>query len=107
MCQVDKIFHFYILIYVFYQQSLKEVKYNLFPEVFGLGGHVKVDNIKPSETLLFSINTSMALGFVKRIQSGVLEVNLKNPIVPFKGDSAGVARNMGGHWRLIGHGEIV
>ncbi len=83
------------------------VKFNLFPEVFGLSGHVKVDQIKPSETVLLSINTSMTVGMVKRISKDSMEVTLKIPVIPFKGDNVGIARNMNNHWRLIGYGEII
>jgi len=32
---------------------------------------------------------------------------LNIPIIALKGDNVGVARNINGHWRLIGFGEIV
>lgn len=83
------------------------IKYKLFPEVFGIAGHVKADPIKASETLLLSVNTSMSLGIVKRVHGDEIELNLKVPIVPYKGDNAGIARNINNHWRLIGYGEII
>lgn len=83
------------------------VKYNLFPEVFGVGGHVKVEQIKPSEMLMLSVNTSMSVGIVKKMKKDIIELSLKIPIVPFKRDNVGIARNIGNHWRLIGYGEIV
>lgn len=83
------------------------IKHKLFPEVFGLGGHVKVDQVKPSESLMLSVNTSMTLGIVKHIRSDILEMNLKVPIIVFKGDNVGIARNINGHWRLIGFGEVL
>ncbi len=83
------------------------IKHSLFPEVFGVGGHMKVEQIKPSEMIMISLNTSMTVGIVKHIRKEVIEIHLKIPIVPFKGDNAGIARNIGNHWRLIGHGEIV
>ena len=83
------------------------IKYNLFPEVFGVGGHVKAEQIKPSEMLMLSINTSMTVGVVKHIKRDVIEMSLKIPLVPFKGDNVGIARNINNHWRLIGYGEIV
>ena len=83
------------------------IKYNLFPEVFGVGGHVKAEQIKPSEMLMLSINTSMTVGVVKHIKRDVIEMSLKIPLVPFKGDNVGIARNVNNHWRLIGYGEIV
>ena len=83
------------------------VKYSLFPEVFGVGGHIKAEQIKPSEMLMLSVNTSMTVGLVKRIKKDVIELSLKIPLVPFKGDNVGIARNVNNHWRLIGYGEIV
>jgi len=84
-----------------------KLKYKLFDEVFGLNGHVKVEDIKPSETLMLSINTSITGGVVKYIKQNLIEMSLRVPVVQFKGDSVGIARNMNGHWRLIGRGEIV
>lgn len=84
-----------------------DIKHILFPEVFGIAGHKKVEPIKASETLLLSVNTSMSLGIVKRIRGNEIELNLKVPIVPYKGDNVGIARNINNHWRLIGYGEII
>jgi translation initiation factor 2 subunit 3 len=83
------------------------VKYNLFPEVFGTGEHMKVEPLKASEMLMLSINTSMTVGMIKHIRKDSIEIHLKIPVVPFKGDNAGIARNIGNHWRLIGYGEIL
>jgi translation initiation factor 2 subunit 3 len=84
-----------------------KVNYNLFPQVFGLSGNVKAENIKMSEMLMLSIGTSMTVGIVKQIKGDTIELNLKVPIVSFKGDNVGIARNMANHWRLIGYGDIV
>lgn len=83
------------------------VKCSLFPEVFGVGGHLKAEQIKISEMLMFSVNTSMTVGVVKKMKNNVIDVSLKIPIIPFKGDNVGIARNINNHWRLIGYGEIV
>jgi len=45
-----------------------KINYKLFPEVFGLGNQMKVAPLKPSETLLLSINTSLTIGIIKRIK---------------------------------------
>jgi len=84
-----------------------KVKYNLFPEIFGILGHTKVEALKPSEIILLSVNTSMSLGVIKKLHGDVIELSLKIPMVPFKGDNAGIARNINNHWRLIGYGEIL
>jgi translation initiation factor 2 subunit 3 len=83
------------------------LKFELFKEVFGLGGHMKVEGIKPSETLMLSVNTSITGGNVKKVKGDEIDVSLKVPIVPRKGDTVGIARNVAGHWRLIGYGKIL
>ena len=83
------------------------VKFTMFPEVYGAGGHVKAESIKPSEMLMLSINTSMSVGVVKHVKKDTMDLSLKIPIVPFKGDNIGIARNVNQHWRLIGYGEII
>ncbi|MEK6910466.1 MAG: translation initiation factor IF-2 subunit gamma [Nanoarchaeota archaeon] len=84
-----------------------KVKYNLFPEVFGVSTNMKVEPLKASEALLLSINTSMTIGVIKRIQKNEIELTLKMPVVLFKGDNVAISRNLAGHWRLIGWGEVV
>lgn len=87
--------------------NVLKLKYTLFPEVFGLSGDIKVEQLKASELLLLSINTSMTVGMIKKLGKGDMEVNLKLPAVFFKGDNVALSRNMGNHWRLIGYGEII
>ena len=87
-------------------QSLK-LKYNLFPEVFGLHEKIKVEPIKQSELLMLSVNTSTTGGNVISLRGNEIEIGLKVPTIAFKGDNVGIARNIKGHWRLIGHGKIV
>ncbi len=84
-----------------------KVKYKLFNEVYGSSGHIKVDNLKTAETLMLSVNTATTGGNVKAVRGDEIEIELKVPISEFKGDNVGIARNIGGHWRLIGYGEIV
>ncbi|OIO41436.1 translation initiation factor IF-2 subunit gamma [Candidatus Pacearchaeota archaeon CG10_big_fil_rev_8_21_14_0_10_31_9] len=85
--------------------SLK-VKATHFKEVFGLEGHVGVEDFRPGETLMLSVNTSVTIGKVIRVKDGVIEFQLNIPVVPFSGDNVGIARNINGHWRLVGFGEI-
>jgi len=87
-------------------QQIK-LKYKLFNEVFGINEKITVGPIKLSEVLLLSINTSTTGGAVSHLRDDELDISLKVPIVTFKGDNAGIARNIQGHWRLIGHGRII
>lgn len=87
-------------------ESLR-VKFSLFPEVFGISGHQKVEPLKPSEMIMLSVNTSRSLAVIKRIHNNELELNLKIPIVPLIGENVAIARNVNNHWRLIAYGEII
>ena len=82
------------------------LKYTIFPEVFGLAGHIKVEETKKGETLMLSINTSITGGSVTLVEKNKISLSLKVPAVFFKGDNVGIARNVAGHWRLIGYGEV-
>ena len=72
-----------------------------------MSGHEAVENIKTQEMLLVSANTSISVGSVIKVSGGELELDLRIPVVVFKNDNVGIARNIGGHWRLIGWGEII
>lgn len=65
-----------------------------------------VDNFKTKETLMLSVNTTITVGVVEKIKEDELTLNLSIPIVARSGDNVGIARNMDGHWRLIGVGEV-
>jgi len=56
---------------------------------------------------MLSANTTITVGTVEKIKDDEVELNLNIPIIALKGDSVGVARNIGNHWRLIGWGEIL
>jgi translation initiation factor 2 subunit 3 len=83
------------------------MKYTLFEEVFGTGKHEPVQGIKPNEMLMLSLNTSITVGQVTKTGKDSVDLSLKIPVVPLKGESIGIARNLNGHWRLIGFGEII
>ena len=88
-------------------QNKAKIKVKLFKEVIGTEKKQPVENIKVNEMILLSVNTSVTVGQVIKIQQDNIELSLKIPIVPLKGNKIGVARNLQGHWRLIGWGEIV
>lgn len=84
-----------------------KLKYTLFPKVYGASTEAKVEEIKKGETLMLSINTSITGGTVNNTTKNDLAISLRIPSVFFKGDNVGIARNIQGHWRLIGYGEII
>lgn len=80
------------------------IKHQVFKEQIG---GVPIPALKPGETLMLSINTSVTVGSIIKLNKDEAEISLKIPIVPFKNDKVGLARNINNHWRLIGHGEIL
>lgn len=84
-----------------------KLKYELFPEVYSGNEKIRVEPIKNSEILLLSINTSTTGGSVNSVKDKEFEVSLKVPIITFKNDNIGIARNINGHWRLIGYGTVI
>jgi len=84
-----------------------KVKYELFKEVLGSEKNDPVQPLKTPELLMLSINTTTSVGQVKKLKGNEVDLALKIPIVPLKGESIGLARNLNGHWRLIGFGTIL
>ncbi len=84
-----------------------KIKSNIFKEVLGAKEQPKVEPIKTREMLMLSINTTISVGTVKKIDKDDIELSLNIPGVLLKGDQVGIARNIDGHWRLIGFGKIL
>lgn len=84
-----------------------KIKTELFKEVLGEEKEKKVEELKTKEMLMLSVNTTITVGTVEKISGNNVEMNLNIPIVALTGDNVGIARNVDGHWRLIGFGEII
>jgi translation initiation factor 2 subunit 3 len=86
-----------------------KLKLNLFKEIVGakVKESIKIEPIKTNENLMLSVNTATTVGLVISARNETADLSLKIPIVPFKGDRVGIARNYNGHWRLVGWGEII
>ncbi len=88
-------------------ESKIKIKHTLFEEIHSHGKSIKVKNIEKGEMLMLSINTSITGGSVIETTKEQISINLKIPAVFFIGDNVGIARNIDGHWRLIGYGEVI
>jgi len=88
-------------------KSTIKLKYHLFKEIFGERERMKVEPLKTTELIMLSVNTTITVGNITKITPNDVEMNLRIPICDFKGENAGMARNIHGHWRLIGYGELV
>lgn len=84
-----------------------KIKTQLFKEVLGISEHKEVVPLKTKEMLMLSVNTTITVGTVEKINKNEIELFLNIPIVLLKGSNVGIARNVGGHWRLIGFGEVI
>ena len=84
-----------------------KIKSNLFKEVLGAKEQPKVEPIKTREMLMLSINTTISVGTVEKISDDEIELVLNIPVIALKGDQVGIARNIDGHWRLIGFGKVL
>lgn len=93
-----------ILPEITYKVNLKP---HIFKEIFGATEKQKVEELKTKEMLMLSVNTTITVGVVESIKENEITLNLNIPIVAIKGDNTGIARNINGHWRLIGWGEVI
>jgi len=84
-----------------------KIKTQLFQEILGISERKEVAPLKTKEMLMLSANTSITVGTIEKINKDEAELFLNIPIVAIKGDNVGIARNIEGHWRLIGFGEII
>ncbi|MDP1729490.1 MAG: translation initiation factor IF-2 subunit gamma [archaeon] len=84
-----------------------KIKFHLFDKVFGTDENTKVENLKPSELIMLSVNTGITVGMIKTIKGNEAEIHLRIPIVPIKSGNIGIARNINNHWRLIGFSELI
>ena len=84
-----------------------KIKTQLFKEVLGISEHKEVSALKTKEMLMLSVNTTISVGTVEKINKNEIELFLNIPIVLLRGSNVGLARNVAGHWRLIGFGEIL
>jgi translation initiation factor 2 subunit 3 len=83
-----------------------KINYSLFKEVLGVAENQPITPIKTKEMLMLSINTTITVGIVEKIKGNEIDLSLNIPVIALKGDNLGIARNLNGHWRLIGWGEV-
>jgi translation initiation factor 2 subunit 3 len=84
-----------------------KIKFKVFDEIMIEREKIKVENIKTPEMLMLSVNTSITVGNVIRINNNEFEIKLRAPVIAPLKSTVGIARNILGHWRLIGFGEII
>lgn len=84
-----------------------KLKFKLFNEVLGTSDKREVESIKTKEMLMLSVDTTITVGTVEKLKDNEIEISLNIPVVALEGNNVGIARNVEGHWRLIGFGEVM
>lgn len=84
-----------------------KIRYTLLNEISGSVENEQVEQIKIKDMLMLSSDTTITIGTVERIVKNEIELSLNIPIIALLGNHVGIARNVKGHWRLIGWGEFV
>jgi translation initiation factor 2 subunit 3 len=75
--------------------------------VVGSKDLLKVDSIRPRETLMLTLGSATTLGVVKSVKSNSLEIELKRPLVVWSKDlRIVISKQIGGRWRLVGWGVV-
>jgi len=84
-----------------------KIRSEIFKEIFGEEGNKPIDPLKTKDMLMLSVNTTITVGVVEKIEKDVITLSLNIPIVALEKDNVGIAKNIDNHWRLIGLGEII
>ncbi len=82
------------------------VDLQLFDQAVGSSTLIKVDKVKPTETLRLNIGTASTLGTVTSARDTVAELDLKKPVVAEEKGRVAISRRIAERWRLIGSGLI-
>lgn len=85
-----------------------KIKTTLFEKMMQNEKEEKIPELKTKEMIMLSVDTTITVGIVEKINKDeTIEFSLNIPVVALVGDNVGLARNISGHWRLIGFGEIL
>jgi translation initiation factor 2 subunit 3 len=88
--------------------SKLKLKATLFEKMMQNEKEDKIPELKTKEMIMLSVDTTISVGIVEKInKDGTVEFSLNIPVVALVGENVGLARNISGHWRLIGFGEII
>jgi len=79
----------------------------LFPRAVGTKELMEIENVRPGETLLLDVGTSITVGSVVSMKGENATLKLNRPISAEEGSRAAISRKIAGRWRLIGYGILV
>jgi translation initiation factor 2 subunit 3 len=76
----------------------------LFDTAVGTAEMVKVEPLKPKESIRLNIGTAAASGYVTNVRDSKVEVKLKKPVCLMPKSRVAISRRIAERWRLIGSG---
>ena len=76
----------------------------LFDTAVGTAEMVKVEPLKPKESIRLNIGTAAASGYVTNVKDSKVEVKLKKPVCLMPKSRVAISRRIAERWRLIGSG---
>ncbi len=79
---------------------------HLLERVVGFDEDMKVEPIKPRESLMLTIGTSNTIGIVTNAREGELEITLRYPVAVQSDERISLGRRISNRWRLIGYGSV-
>jgi len=82
-----------------------ELEVYLLEKAVGTAEQVKVEKIKPNETLMLNVGTATTIGTAMPA-GDVVRIKLRRPVCAEVGSRVAISRQIGGRFRLIGYGMI-
>ena len=83
-----------------------DMEVHLLEHYVGLDKELRVEKLKPGETLLLNVGTANTLGVIKSVRDELVTVALQKPVVAEPGWRVAISRNVAGRWRLAGYGIV-
>lgn len=82
------------------------IRYSLLERVPGTKEQVRVEPLKPKETIMITAGVAVTLANVDSVGREVASLTLRKPIVAWRGMRVAVSKQVLGRWRLVGWGHI-
>lgn len=82
------------------------IKYSLLERVPGTKEQIKVEPLKPKETVMITAGVAVTLATVDSVGREVASLTFRKPIVAWRGMRVAVSRQVLGRWRLVGWGHV-
>ncbi|MEM4032804.1 MAG: translation initiation factor IF-2 subunit gamma [Zestosphaera sp.] len=82
------------------------IRYSLLERVPGTKEQVRVEPLKPKDTIMITAGVAVTLATVDSVGREVASLTLRKPIVAWSGMRVAVSKQVLGRWRLVGWGHI-